>query len=321
MVRLFLITFFLLSYCISYVLAQKVEKVGVLVLAHGGNPNWQKAVEEAVEPLRNKYTISIAFGMADPSTIEAGLKELEIQSVKKVVVVPLFVSSHSPIIRQTEFLLGFRKELADEPLPVHNHGSVINHHEHNRFLHQSEDTKQEYNHNKMVQLTPLKVNQKIIIAKALDEHPLVAEILSERVLELSREPDNETIVLVAHGPNDESDNKGWIKCMENLSDQMRALFAGKGRRFKQIFCLTIRDDAPSEIYEQAKEHLRNIVRQAGKDGEVIVVPLLLAPGGVEKGIVSRLEGLQYKWSGKTLLPHPNITKFIEESVATALVGR
>ncbi|HEU5292599.1 MAG TPA: hypothetical protein VFU05_18250, partial [Cyclobacteriaceae bacterium] len=79
-----------------------------------------------------------------------------------------------------------------------------------------------------------------------------------------------------------------------------------------------RDDADKEIYELAKENLRGLVRQAGKQGNVIVVPLLLSKGGVEQGIVKRLEGLNYKWSGKTLLPDPKITQFIESSVNEAL---
>jgi len=82
--------------------------------------------------------------------------------------------------------------------------------------------------------------------------------------------------------------------------------------------MTIRDDAPKEIYEIAKENLRNIINQASKDGKVIVVPLLLSQGGVEKGIVKRLEGLNYEWNGKTLLPQPSITSFLQTSIDNAL---
>ena len=78
--------------------------------------------------------------------------------------------------------------------------------------------------------------------------------------------------------------------------------------------MTVRDDSDEEIYEMAKENLRSIVRQASQNSTVIVVPLLLSKGGIEKGIVKRLEGLDYKWTGKTLLPDNLISDFILQSV-------
>ncbi|MCF6301264.1 MAG: hypothetical protein L3J52_09140, partial [Proteobacteria bacterium] len=117
---------------------------------------------------------------------------------------------------------------------------------------------------------------------------------------------------------DEQDNKNWVKEIDNLADQIRAIQSEKEDRFKQIFGLTVRDDADPAIYQQAKEQLRTLVYQSGKDGEVIVIPLLLSQGGIEYRYVERLEGLNYKWSGKALLPHPNITKFIKLSVENAL---
>lgn len=303
--------------CILHSSAQEAEKTGILVLAHGGSQTWQDAVHEAVKPLQTKYVVAIAFGMADALTIQQGFVDLKKESVTKVVVIPLFVSTHSPIIRQTEYLLGLRKELADEPMINHNHGhdganSNDEGHPDGR------DNHIESSHKSDAHLQPLKLKQKIVMTKALDDHPLVAEILCERVTELSGQSDHETVILVAHGPNDESDNRHWVQTMENLSGQMRALFSVKGKNFKNIFCLTVRDDADTNIHEQAKEHLRSIVRQAGKDGKVLIIPLFLASGGVEGKIATRLEGLTYEWNGKTLLPHPNIPKFIELSVSEAL---
>lgn len=302
----------------NYSSAQEAERIGVLVLAHGGSPTWQDAVHEAIQPLQGKYPVEVVFGMADPVTIQHGFDALCEKSVTSVVVVPLFISTHSPIIRQTEFLLGIRKELADEPMMDHNHGdttSASDDHQHSQVS--------ECHSNSMkvesLKLKPLDIKQNVVMMKALDDHPLVAEILYDRVMELSRHSENEIIVLVAHGPNDEFDNRRWIQTMENLSDQMRTLFTQKeGKKFKNIFCLTVRDDADTSIYEQAKEHLRSVVRQAGKDGKVLVIPLFLSHGGVEGKIASRLEGLMYEWSGKTLLPHSNITKFIELSISDAL---
>lgn len=321
MKKLVFITFILSIVMISSSFTTNTEKVGVLILAHGGSHrSWDEAVKKATETLKQKYSVEVAFGMANPIKMQDGIDKLESQGVTKIVVVQLFISSYSPIIRQNEYLLGLRDTLADPPMLMMHHGS------------EQHTMKKEQDHHAMAAhtphsmsnvkekatLKPLKLKAEVILTRPLDAHPLVAEIIFNRISELSVNPEHETILIVAHGPNDEEDNKNWVKTMDTLADQIRSIQSEKGSAFKQIFGLTVRDDANPAIYEQAKEQLRTLVSQSGKDGDVIVIPLLLSQGGVEARYVKRLEGLNYKWSGKTLLPHPNITKFIEISVENAL---
>ncbi len=306
------------------------NKIGVLVLAHGGNEKWNQTVNETVEPLKKNFEVEVAFGMADPNTMQTGINNLESRGVDKIIVVPLLISSFSPIIRQNEYLLGLRKEPAGgltimEPSAgnhsqTNNSLSGMNQNSSHNPAGNHTDYAQYNNMNNIgqnVESKPLNFKSKIFFAGALDDHPLVTEIIAGRIKELSRSPKNETVILVAHGPNDENDNKNWVKTMENISDQLRKEFEGE-KSFRNIFCTTVRDDAPKEIYETAKENLRSLVRQASKDGKVIVIPLLLSQGGIEEGIVKRLEGLNYIWNGKTLLPDTNITKFIRLSVEKAM---
>tara|TARA_R110001583_G_scaffold195244_1_gene370867 strand:- start:1347 stop:2351 length:1005 start_codon:yes stop_codon:yes gene_type:complete len=312
---------------VNFSFTTQAEKVGVLILAHGGNSSWDETVKNATEALKQNYVVEVAFGMANPTTMQIGIDKLESQGVSKIVVVPLFISSYSPIIRQNEYLLGLRDTLADPPMLMMHHGNMTmkkgNDHssmgKKDTHTSMSKDASHSMqNVKKKMELKPLHFKSKIILTKPLDAHPLVAEIIYDRISELSVNPENETILIVAHGPNDEQDNKNWVNTIDNLADQIRTIQSEKGNKFKQIFGLTVRDDANPAIYEQAKEQLRTLVSQSGKDGEVIVIPLLLSQGGVEARYVKRLEGLNYKWSGKTLLPHPNITKFIQTSVEEAL---
>jgi len=325
-----LITLILGILAVNFSFATNTEKVGVLILAHGGkHSSWDETVKNATEALKQNYIVEVAFGMANPTTLQDGIDKLESQGVTTIVVIPLFISSYSPIIRQNEYLFGIRNTLADPPMIMMHHGSENNTmkeekghsaiqggHEHDSMpkdtLHSMSNVK------KKMGLKSLNFKSEIILAKPLDAHPLVAEIIFDRISELSVNPKNETILIVAHGPNDEQDNKNWVKTIDNLADQIRTIQSEKGNKFKQIFGLTVRDDANPAIYEQAKEQLRTLVSQSGKDGDVIVIPLLLSQGGVEEGFLKRLEGLNYEWSGKTLLPHPNITKFIQISVEEAL---
>lgn len=332
-----LISFILLG---SHFIALNAQnKIGVLVLAHGGNENWNKTVNETVEPLKKNFEVEVAFGMADPKTMQAGIDNLENKGVDKIVIVPLFISSFSPIIRQNEYLLGLRKELADEPMIMeHSSGNPysgksgqalretnnLQMNNSNSGMHGNNSADSSDNHtehsnhsmnhgNHKVELHPLHFKSKIVLTKALDDNLLVTEIIADRIKELSKSPQDETVILVAHGPNDENDNKNWVNTMENIAGKLREKFS-RENEFRNIFCTTVRDDAPKEIYEMAKENLRSLVRQASKDGSVIVIPLLLSGGGVEKGIVKRLVGLNYVWNGRTLLPDTKITEFIKQSV-------
>jgi sirohydrochlorin cobaltochelatase len=319
------------------------EKVGVLVLAHGGSESWNQLVIDAARTAGKQYPVEVAFGMALPRTIQEGIDKLEGQGVNKIVVVPLFVSSYSFIIRQTEYLLGKREVLADPPMvmdhspgaqPGSAHGSSTSAGSHSSHSAAPADgghgshgdassTTAHTSHSSHGESAPttlerLNFKSEIIMTQALDDNSIVADILFDRIKELSSKPTNETVIIVGHGPNPEEDNKNWVKSMESLAAQVQEKQKKAGASSRLILSVTVRDDADKEIYDQAKEHLRGLVRQAGKQGDVIVVPLLLSKGGVEQGIVKRLDGLTYKWSGNTLLPDPQISKFIEVSVSGAL---
>lgn len=300
-------------------LAISTEKIGVLILAHGGSPTWNQQIEDVTKTIEQKYPVEIAFGMALPRTIQEGIDKLEAKGVNKIVVVPLFISSHSFIIRQAEYLLRKRDVLADPPV-VMDHSSGGGHETHGQQQTNNHDAHSQHGSKSddKLSLQPLRFKSEIILTRALDDHPIVADILYSRIKELSTNAGNETVIIVGHGPNPEEDNKNWIAAMENLADQVRERQKKDVSISRTVFCVTVRDDANKEIYELAKEHLRGLVRQAGKQGDVIVIPLLLSKGGVEQGLVKRLEGLNYKWNGKTLLPDPKIAQFIESSVNEAL---
>jgi sirohydrochlorin ferrochelatase len=268
--------------------------IGILVLAHGGPstqliknkenkydkvPLWNKMVIDAVKPLEKKFNIEIAFGMADLKTIQAATDRLEEKGAKKIVAVPLFISSYSPIIENTAFILGLRKRTK---------------------------TSQK-------ELPSIKTNVEFVMTSAIDSHPLIAEILLGRASELSKNTNDETVIIVGHGPNDPGQNEKWLKEMMVL-----ASFVKEKGNFKDVKVTTLRDDAPKEIREKATMILREMIMMTSLKGNVIVIPHLVARGGIESGIPERLKGLNYIYNGKTLLPHENITNWIELSVTDIL---
>lgn len=294
------------------------DKKGVLVMAHGGSPTWENTILNAVAPLKNKYITEVAFGMADPSSLQEAINKLEYQGVTTIVVVPLFISSHSPILRQAEFLFGFRQELADEPMVMNHGGSSPNgsHSEHttsNNSYTGEEET--------VVSLDPIVFKSKIILTNCLDADSLVAATLFNNVKKFSKNPEQETILLVAHGPNDDFDNEKWLVSLDSLTKQMMTFQKLEtGKEFKAIHFATVRDDANKKVYNEAKQKARSIVETADSKGDCIVVPLVLSTGGIEKGIQKRLEGLNYTWVDLALLPGDNITKFIEQAILKTAIN-
>jgi len=144
------------------------------------------------------------------------------------------------------------------------------------------------------------------MTKALDDHPLVAEILVERARALSRDPSLEALVLVAHGPVEEADDRRWLEAMGSLGDQVRRTLP-----FREVRTATLRDDAPPPVRKKAVRALRREVRRLSREGGVLVVPLLVARGGIEAKVLKALDGLKFRWEGRGLAPHPNLTRWVE----------
>ncbi|WP_171032908.1 sirohydrochlorin chelatase [Fodinibius saliphilus] len=301
-----------MSTIVSSVTAQDT---GVLILAHGGSDQWNDAVVEAAQPLKKDYSVEVAFGMANAVTMHNSIEELEKKGINKIITIPLFISSHSPIIRQTEYLLGLRDTLADDPMPLMHHKD-----EYLAMVGKENTDSSQLVHGMLIpeNLQPLEIDAKVTMTPALDDHDLVAQILHDRIIKLSEEPSNETVVIAGHGPNRGKDNIKWVENMESLTRKVQDFQKNKGEGFKQIFALTVRDDANEQIHEQAKQQFRNVVRQTGHFGDVIVVPLFLSSGGREHAVAKRLEGLEFKWSGEALLPHPLVSDFLVTSVTQAI---
>lgn len=275
---------------------------GILLLAHGGKENWNEEVRKIAAAVDRSLPVEIAFGMATKRNIRDAADRLVKRGATEIVVVPLFVSSHSSVITSTEYLLGLRKE-APADLAVfakmeHGHGG----HDSLQAPDKSFDP-----------TTPIKTSARIRMLPALDRHPLVAEILVSRAAAISKDPSNEVVVLVAHGPVEEEENNLWLADMAALAKQMEV-----GHKFKRIEYLTVRDDAPDPIRSNATAELRRVVERAAAEGNrVLIVPLLLSYGGIEQGVKKRLEGLQYTIPDQGLLPDARLEKWVLRSVREA----
>ena len=271
---------------------------GILLLAHGGRADWNQEVLGLAARISSNVPVEVAFGMANKRTIQEALDRLAEHEVTSIVAVPLFISSHSSVMRATEYLLGSRDEAPREmeafARMAARRGSGGT----------ADDSGFDWT-------APIEPRVPISVGPALDGHPLVAEILISRALDVSESPKDEVAVVVAHGPSSAADNELWLGNMGILVDEM------SGRTgFSRIEHLTVRDDASEPIREQATEELRAVVEAAIEDGKAaVIVPLLLSYGGIEVGIRRRLEGLSYRMARQALLPDERLSEWVLLQVA------
>ena len=280
---------------VSFALAAPavVEAQGVLLLAHGGRDDWNREVLELASQVDSTVPVEVAFGMANKRTIRDAVDRLAERDVTEIVAVPLFVSSHSSVMRATEYLLGSRADAPPELEAFARMGA--------RRASGGPDHDPDFDWT-----TPLEATASIAVTTALDSHALVAEILLSRALGVSEQPEREVVVVVAHGPTSEEDNALWLANMGILVESIRSR-----TRFSRIQYLTVRDDASDPVREQATVELRAVVEDAVEEGRsVLIVPLLLSYGGIEAGIRRRLEGLTYRMAGQALLPDERLSEWV-----------
>jgi hypothetical protein len=87
--------------------------------------------------------------------------------------------------------------------------------------------------------------------------------------------------------------------------------------FSDVQVATIRDDSPRAVKQAAIDDLRARVEKASKSGRAVVVPYLVARGGIEEHITSALQGLDYAWDARTLAPDARLAQWAAKRAAEA----
>lgn len=278
------------------------SRPGILLLAHGGQLQWNEDVRHVADQVDLSIPTEIAFGMANPRTIQESVNRLTARGVTRIIAVPLFVSSYSSVITSTEYLLGLRKDApADLAMFASMDHDLAGHAE----MDHSSMSPAAMDHDA---IKPVTAKVPITMTPALNHNPIVGSILLDRTASVSVDPANEIVLLVAHGPVPDDDNRKWLADMSVLADQMQ-----KSSHYAGIEYMTLRDDADDPVRKQASEELRHRVEQCHAEGKTpLVVPLLLSYGGIEDGIRKRLTGLDYRMPAQGLLPDERIAHWVLE---------
>ena len=253
--------------------------VGVVIMPHGAQMPYNKATEAAIQPLKKKYRIELAYGMADPWTLAEAVEKLENEGVRKIVVARMY-SLDDQFKGKTDYILGLtdtEPKTRGGPLPPRVRSSAI-------FA-----TFGGYEEN----------------------NSLICEILKDRVMEISRNPEKETVLLIAHGARDDKRDKRWIDILQKHADCIKKHTQDS---FKDIRGFTVREDWPKK-HKKAVEEIRNIIQDASSHGRALIISNRLYGSGRYDEF---FEGLDYEMNRKGLALHANMTRWLDEGIRKTL---
>lgn len=247
-------------------------KPGALVISHGSREQkWVTLVDEAVKQLASNVDIPVVASyleLVEGRLIQDGITALEDQDVTDIVVIPLFISSGSTHVDEIAYAIGAKAEPDKE-----------------------------------TDLRPFIVRSRVHFGKPIDDEPEIANMVWDKVRELSLNPAKEVILLVGHGSRHDLFRRRWEKGINSLAQRV-SVVSGASADHALL--------SPGDVQDKVMAW-----RERGYD--VIVAPLFLSEGYfTEKVIPDRLKGLECRYSGRTLLPHPLLPLWMESQAKLLL---
>lgn len=317
------------------------DDLGVLVMAHGGSPEWNQGVMDTVAPLTDRHNLEVAFGMADAVSLQEAVTRLEQRGADRIAVVRLFISGESWYER-TEQILGMREgaparaEAAGHPehmaADAHaGHGATANQDAHaghgnapdgSAGATRAATATDAHAGHTMATAEPaapaamghsmefwrIDTDAEFALSKpGLAEAEEMADVLLARANALSSNPAREDVLILAHGPGDDAENERWLVFMDERAQLIRDTHA-----FRSVKVATLREDW-EEKRVAAEQEVREFVANANATGgTVIVIPYRVHGFGPYERV---LEGLEYVADGQGLIPHAGVTRWIEAQIA------
>ena len=250
--------------------------IGVLVLSHGVSEAGDRIMTDSMRAIAGEYPTAIGYGMAmmTSSHLQAAIDDLEAAGARTIVLVQTTSTVHNSMTRQWEYILGRRGESS------------------------------------YLTVKPIESGANFVFAPHMDDHPLIAGILSDHALEISTDPDNEALFLVAHGPEDDFDNELDLPVIESLAEQVKAATG-----ISEVRAINLQDDAIPPVREGNVRQLKRWMQQAQRKGKkLIVVSPASSADGLQHHIRQDLMGLDYTFNEKGLSQHPKFTEWVVTTV-------
>ncbi|MGI9308722.1 MAG: hypothetical protein ACR2P6_05640 [Gammaproteobacteria bacterium] len=246
----------------------------VLILAHGFGDHGDQTIVTQSQPLAGEKPTAFAFGMSMmmSSHIQNAIDDLETAGAREIVVVPAVSTRYNTLMRQWQYIFG---EL-DEPA--------------------------------YATVDRVSSDAEMCLGWPPEDHPLIAEIVLDYSLEMSKSQPDEVLIIVAHGPSFEADNKKELAMLSRLSE-----YIDERTEFASVTAVTLQDDAPPEIRDANVQNLRNLVAGADATGKrALIATKLIGTRVVQAQLQRDLNGLNYTFNRRGLSQHDNFMLWVAD---------
>jgi hypothetical protein len=254
------------------------QETGALLLAHGYGEEGDLDFHNSMTDISSHHitTLSLGMSMMTSKHIECALLDIRQKGAKKIYIVPISSTSHNTLVQQWEYIFGLRNDHA-------------------------------YTKVKSLQ------TEDVVFLDPISDHNIAKKIVLDYAQEISTNPKNEIVVIIAHGPVGETDNELELELMENLASYVLE----KGN-FNAVRPFTLQDDAPKEIRSRNVKQIKEFIKNASLDGKnVLMVSNLMSGKGIQKKINEDFSDLDYKFNSKGFLTHPLFKEWILESIESS----
>ncbi len=261
------------------------KETGVVIMPHGATQPYNDVVARVIAPLKSRYRIEMAYGMGDPALIQQAVSRLEAEGIRRIVFVRMY-SLSTQMKPLTDYILG----LTNTPPPARSEGDA----------------------------PPEQIRSAALFTAfgGYEENPAIAEILHERIRDISQAPSNETVILVSHGAGGDEADARWLERMEGHAERIRRLAKPA---FRAIKTATLREDWP-EKREAAVMQLKEMIEAGRQNGRVLLISNRLYGAGPYERFLAEVglkKGEHYEMNGQGFAPHPILTRWLEAGIARA----
>lgn len=251
--------------------------IGVLVLSHGVGENSDRMMVEALRPISSKKPTAVAFGMAmmKSSQIQSAVDDLTERGAKSIVVVPNGTTTpYNTLTRQWQYIFDMGEEATYLEVPK------------------------------------VKSEASFHMTEHFADSPLITDILYDYVKEVSKNPTNEFVMIIGHGPEDGEDNEPDLEILNAHVERIKAR-----NEFADVKLWNLQDDAIPPVRKSNVKKIRRWMKKASEQGQdVIVVAIAAASHGVQEHIREDLRGLDYTFADKGMSEHPKYLEWMESAI-------
>ncbi|MBD3921014.1 cobalamin biosynthesis protein CbiX [Paenibacillus sp. PR3] len=262
-------------------------KPGILIISHGSRlAEWVRLVDESAaeaadavakqlaadgSSLQSEVSSEVLFEasyleLVEGRLIQDGVDRLAAAGVTDLFVLPLFISSGSTHVEDIAQSFGFPRGIPDyegDMEPFHVPDGI-----------------------------------RVTMGVPIDADEEIAQRLWSNLQELSDNPSQESLLLIAHGNDLAGFYERYERGMRMLAEQVRAL----GGLARARTAMLLPNEASGVLGEMLEEQPQETV---------LVAPLFLSSGYFTTTVIpSRLTGHNYRYNGKALLPDSAVARWM-----------